>query len=338
MENYKNAKTIIKQIDACRGRGQIVVQVCGEISNNNEYLRRFMQTFVLAPHGDSGTNYYVVADILRYLDDIWPVEDTDSVIQDESVEKETDLVEDSCKNEYVGKETALVEASCKDESVEKETDLVEDSCKNEYVGKETALVEASCKDESVEKEIALVEDSCKNESVGKETALVEEPAVETQRPDSPQKVESDSSPDNSSSAEKVVQPDEQHEAAVEEKSVEKIHDAGTATYAEEQKTAEAAPVAEMSPVVEESPKPVVKPAVPSFTEIQESQQKVAPAKKSWADLFKSNTPHVAKPGLLPTPSVAKPGLLPTPPIASPEVYPTKSVTKPVQARRKQAVS
>ena len=274
MENYKNAKTIIKQIDACRGRGQIVVQVCGEISNNNEYLRRFMQTFVLAPHGDSGTNYYVVADILRYLDDIWPVEDTDSVIQDESVEKETDLVEDSCKNE----------------------------------------------------------------SVGKETALVEEPAVETQRPDSPQKVESDSSPDNSSSAEKVVQPDEQHEAAVEEKSVEKIHDAGTATYAEEQKTAEAAPVAEMSPVVEESPKPVVKPAVPSFTEIQESQQKVAPAKKSWADLFKSNTPHVAKPGLLPTPSVAKPGLLPTPPIASPEVYPTKSVTKPVQARRKQAVS
>ena len=306
MENYKNAKTIIKQIDACRGRGQIVVQVCGEISNNNEYLRRFMQTFVLAPHGDSGTNYYVVADILRYLDDIWPVEDTDSVIQDESVEKETDLVEDSCKNEYVGKETALVEASCKDESVEKE--------------------------------ISLVEDSCKNESVGKETALVEEPAVETQRPDSPQKVESDSSPDNSSSAEKVVQPDEQHEAAVEEKSVEKIHDAGTATYAEEQKTAEAAPVAEMSPVVEESPKPVVKPAVPSFTEIQESQQKVAPAKKSWADLFKSNTPHVAKPGLLPTPSVAKPGLLPTPPIASPEVYPTKSVTKPVQARRKQAVS
>lgn len=260
LENYKNAKTIIKQVDACDCNGQVAVQVCGEISNNNESLRRFMQTFVLAPQGDSSSKYYVLSDIFRYVDNIWPVEDTVSVVQEESVEEDA--------------------------------------------------------------------------------PSVEEPATETQEPEAltTEEVESDVSQANSSpveEAEEAVQPEEQPEIAVEEvveeaaeivteeTPVEKEPVVVASPNVEEQKTEEAppavevSPVAEVSPVVEEQPKSVVKPAVPSFTEIQESQQKVTapvvPVKKSWANLVANKT------NAYPTPSVPK------------------AVPKPVQAAKKPVV-
>lgn len=45
----------------------IIHQVSGELSNNGEPMRRFFQTFVLAPR--SPTNYYVRNDIFRYQDE-----------------------------------------------------------------------------------------------------------------------------------------------------------------------------------------------------------------------------------------------------------------------------
>ena len=42
----------------------VVVQVSGELSNNGEPMRRFVQTFVLAPQ--SPKKYYVHNDIFRY--------------------------------------------------------------------------------------------------------------------------------------------------------------------------------------------------------------------------------------------------------------------------------
>ena len=44
-------------------------QVSGELSNNGEPMRRFMQTFVLAPQ--SIKKYYVHNDIFRYQDEVW---------------------------------------------------------------------------------------------------------------------------------------------------------------------------------------------------------------------------------------------------------------------------
>ena len=46
----------------------VVVQVSGELSNNGEPMRRFMQTFVLAPQ--SPKKYYVHNDIFRYQDEV----------------------------------------------------------------------------------------------------------------------------------------------------------------------------------------------------------------------------------------------------------------------------
>ena len=54
----------------------VVVQVSGELSNNGEPMRRFMQTFVLAPQ--SPKKYYVHNDIFRYQDEVFdePTGDT----------------------------------------------------------------------------------------------------------------------------------------------------------------------------------------------------------------------------------------------------------------------
>ena len=47
----------------------VVVQVSGELSNNGQPMRRFMQTFVLAPQ--SPKKYYVHNDIFRYQDEVY---------------------------------------------------------------------------------------------------------------------------------------------------------------------------------------------------------------------------------------------------------------------------
>ena len=45
------------------------VQVAGELSNAGQPMRRFMQTFVLAPQ--SPKKYYVYNDIFRYQDEVF---------------------------------------------------------------------------------------------------------------------------------------------------------------------------------------------------------------------------------------------------------------------------
>jgi len=68
--NFKDCHTKIRQVDsqATIGSG-VVVQVTGELSNNGEPMRRFMQTFVLAPQ--TPKKYYVHNDIFRYQDEVY---------------------------------------------------------------------------------------------------------------------------------------------------------------------------------------------------------------------------------------------------------------------------
>merc|ERR1712113_478084 len=74
--NFKDCHTKVAQLDAFVTIGSgICIQVAGEISNNQEPLRRFMQTFVLGPQerdgAEPGTSFYVHNDIFRYQDDIF---------------------------------------------------------------------------------------------------------------------------------------------------------------------------------------------------------------------------------------------------------------------------
>lgn len=48
--NFKDCRTKIRHVDAhATINDGVVVQVMGELSNNTQPMRRFMQTFVLAP-------------------------------------------------------------------------------------------------------------------------------------------------------------------------------------------------------------------------------------------------------------------------------------------------
>ncbi|KAA0185394.1 hypothetical protein HAZT_HAZT002219, partial [Hyalella azteca] len=68
--NYKDCHAKILLIDSQSTLAEgIVIQVTGELSNDGRPMRRFMQTFVLAPQSEK--KYYVLNDIFRYQDQVW---------------------------------------------------------------------------------------------------------------------------------------------------------------------------------------------------------------------------------------------------------------------------
>jgi len=73
--NFRDCHAKIRQVDSHETLANgVVVQVSGELSNNGEPMRRFMQTFVLAPQ--SPKKYYVHNDIFRYQDEVFDDPDT----------------------------------------------------------------------------------------------------------------------------------------------------------------------------------------------------------------------------------------------------------------------
>lgn len=87
---FKECHTKVYQVDAHATIGNgVVVQVIGELSNNRKPLRRFMQTFVLAPQGDNPYKFYVHNDIFRYEDEVYQDE-----VRQEHLEEEQELDEE----------------------------------------------------------------------------------------------------------------------------------------------------------------------------------------------------------------------------------------------------
>jgi Ras GTPase-activating protein-binding protein 1 len=75
--NFVECRARIKQVDSQPTLADgVVVQVTGEISNNRQPMRPFVQTFVLSPEGPK--KYYVRNDIFRYQDEIYEVESQSS--------------------------------------------------------------------------------------------------------------------------------------------------------------------------------------------------------------------------------------------------------------------
>lgn len=68
--NFRDCRAKIRMVDAQATLGDgVVIQVTGELSNNGNPMRRFMQTFVLAPQ--TPKKYYVHNDIFRYQDEVF---------------------------------------------------------------------------------------------------------------------------------------------------------------------------------------------------------------------------------------------------------------------------
>ncbi len=79
--NLRDCHAKIRQVDSHPTIGDgVVVQVTGELSNNGDPMRRFMQTFVLAPRQPK--KYYVQNDIFRYQDEVFD-EGSDEVDEDD---------------------------------------------------------------------------------------------------------------------------------------------------------------------------------------------------------------------------------------------------------------
>ncbi|XP_072368704.1 ras GTPase-activating protein-binding protein 1 isoform X2 [Scyliorhinus torazame] len=75
---FRDCHTKIKHVDAHATLNDgVVVQVMGELSNNRQPMRRFMQTFVLAPEGSVANKFYVHNDIFRYQDEVFGDSDTE---------------------------------------------------------------------------------------------------------------------------------------------------------------------------------------------------------------------------------------------------------------------
>ncbi|XP_006010103.1 ras GTPase-activating protein-binding protein 2 isoform X2 [Latimeria chalumnae] len=83
---FSECHTKIRHVDAHATLNDgVVVQVMGELSNNGQPMRKFMQTFVLAPEGSVPNKFYVHNDIFRYEDEVFG--DSEGELDEESDEE-----------------------------------------------------------------------------------------------------------------------------------------------------------------------------------------------------------------------------------------------------------
>ncbi|KAJ8336010.1 hypothetical protein SKAU_G00393530 [Synaphobranchus kaupii] len=83
---FSECHTKIRHVDAhATLSDSVVVQVMGELSNSGQPMRRFMQTFVLAPEGSVPNKFYVHNDIFRYEDEVFG--DSETELDEESEEE-----------------------------------------------------------------------------------------------------------------------------------------------------------------------------------------------------------------------------------------------------------
>ncbi|XP_036404788.1 ras GTPase-activating protein-binding protein 1 isoform X1 [Megalops cyprinoides] len=100
--SFRDCHTKIRHVDAHATLNEgVVVQVMGELSNNMQPMRKFMQTFVLAPEGTVANKFYVHNDIFRYQDEVFG--DSDSEPPEES-EGEVEELEERVNSPEVAQE------------------------------------------------------------------------------------------------------------------------------------------------------------------------------------------------------------------------------------------
>ncbi|KAG1960511.1 ras GTPase-activating protein-binding protein 2 [Pimephales promelas] len=104
---FSECHTKIRHVDAHATLGDgVVVQVMGELSNSGRPMRRFMQTFVLAPEGSAVNKFYVHNDIFRYEEEVFgdseaELGESEEEEMEEEEEEEEELVETRASPEPV---------------------------------------------------------------------------------------------------------------------------------------------------------------------------------------------------------------------------------------------
>lgn len=137
--DFKDVYAKVAQLDAFMTIGSgICIQVAGEISNNQEPLRRFMQTFVLGPQDHDGkapgTSFYVHNDIFRYQDDIFVDEQQSSL---EPASGDAPIEVDSFQEEQIIVDSTTIAAIPEPEIVQPTPDPIPEPIEPEPVVEET---------------------------------------------------------------------------------------------------------------------------------------------------------------------------------------------------------
>ena len=115
--NFRDCHAKIRQVDSHETLANgVVVQVSGELSNNGEPMRRFMQTFVLAPQ--SPKKYYVHNDIFRYQDEVFDDPDTSTGANTSTEDQIREIKEMNAHAQEVTKTQAPVVEVNKDSGVQ----------------------------------------------------------------------------------------------------------------------------------------------------------------------------------------------------------------------------
>jgi hypothetical protein len=116
--NYQNCKVRVNNVDSQSSDVNIVVQVLGEMSNDSQPHRKFVQTFVLAPQPQG---YFLLNDILRFFieEDEQPFDGPEE--SQPAAETASASVEDEAKDEAVldsAEHTAAAAAAALEVAVE----------------------------------------------------------------------------------------------------------------------------------------------------------------------------------------------------------------------------
>lgn len=274
-EHFKDCRFRITNIDYQNfAKDMIVIQVIGELANNDEFAKTFVQTFIMAG-ADRG--YYILSDILRFLNedengivatDEEPVSVSPS--QPQTVEK----TPDSAPAEVAPNTNETEVPSAEVTESEAEPVTTEEPVSEPAVKETESATSEPAKEESAAP-VAATEPEEKSETVA---ATVEEPSVATdEQPTSNTELEvsakaedtvpvdSEVAPasEDSSSVADSSEPEQQVESATTDEATETVSSTpatstptGPKSYAFVASTASSQPITDMTP----KPKPKSVPA------------------------------------------------------------------------------
>ncbi|XP_030336907.1 ras GTPase-activating protein-binding protein 2 isoform X2 [Strigops habroptila] len=194
---FSECHTKIRHVDAHATLSDgVVVQVMGELSNNGQPMRKFMQTFVLAPEGSVPNKFYVHNDIFRYEDEVFGDsegeldEESEEEVEEEQEERQPspEPVQENASSTYYenhpvtnGIEEALEESSHEPEP-ELETETKTEELKAEVEEKTLEELEEKSPSPPPVEPVSLPQEPPKPRVETKPEAQSQPPRVREQRP------------------------------------------------------------------------------------------------------------------------------------------------------------
>ncbi|XP_073446785.1 ras GTPase-activating protein-binding protein 2 isoform X2 [Dendrobates tinctorius] len=194
---FSECRTKIRHVDAHATLSDgVVVQVMGELSNNGQPMRKFMQTFVLAPEGSVPNKFYVHNDIFRYEDEVFGDseaemdEESEEEVEEEQEERQPspEPVQENANNSYYdahpvanGVEESL-EETINEPEPEPEPEVKNEEIKPEQEEKNIEELEEKSPTPPPSEPVALPQEPPKTRTESKPETQVPPPRTREQRP------------------------------------------------------------------------------------------------------------------------------------------------------------